>query len=132
MMTRLDDTDLDELQTTLSNLASNPRIPATYRDRLRNLQSAVGVRRVTRRDHRLPESDIDRFQYLIARLQIAVQAQKQDLELQVKQYDEREKRLKRLLDGIEAHRKERDSSKPRRGRRSPTRRDHPEEDQSPE
>lgn len=129
-MTRPDDKDLDELERVLSNLASNPRISPTYRRRLSELHSAVGARRLTKRDQQVTESDLDRFELVMARLQIAVQAKKRDLELQVKRYDEREKRLKRLLGSIDERRKERETVGSAQGERSASRRGNREEDPS--
>jgi hypothetical protein len=126
-MARLDERDLDELESALSNLASNPRISPTYRGRLSDLQRAVGARRFTKRGQQPTGADLDRFELVMARLQIAVQAKKRDLELQVKQYDEREKRLEHLLDAIDERREERETARSAQGKRNASRRGNREE-----
>jgi len=117
-MTRPTDRDVDELERALSALAANPAIPPTYRSRLGELQNAVGAQRRAKSNQLLSEGDLDRFELLMARLQIAVQAQKKELELQLKQYEEREKRLAQLLDSIDEKRKERDAAVATQGRQS--------------
>jgi hypothetical protein len=117
-MTRPDDSEIYELEQALGNLASNPRIPATYRDRLSGLHSAVGARRLAKGGQVLSERDLDRFELVMARLHIAVQAKKKDLELQLRQYDKREKRLAELLDAVEEKRKEREKAGSTKGTRS--------------
>ena len=109
-MTRPDDRDIDELERSLSNLASNPRISPTNRRRLSELQSAIDARRRAERDQQISESDLDRFELVMARLQIAVQAKKKELELELKQYDGRETRLAQVLDAIDEHRKKRETA----------------------
>jgi hypothetical protein len=54
---------------------------------------------------------VDRFELVMARLQIAVQAKKKDLELQLQQYDEREKRLAVVLDALDSRRRERETER---------------------
>ena len=118
LMTFPDDTAIAELERALSDLASNPLIPNTDRRRLIELQSAVSARRLAKDNQLLSESALDRFELVMGRLQIAVQARKKDLELQLRQYDEREKRVAQVLDAIADHRKKREKADTAQGRRS--------------
>jgi hypothetical protein len=121
-MTTADDRDIAELEAALGRLASNPRISTVSRRRLTQLHSAVRSRRLGKADAVLSDRDLDRFELMMARLQIGVQAKKQDLELQLKQYDQREKRLTQLLDAIDEHRRQRDKETGERRRASSAKR----------
>jgi len=113
-----DDRDIAELERALSELASNPLLPNRDRLRLIELQSAVSARRLAKDNQLLSESALDQFELVMARLQIAVQAKKKDLELQLRQYDGRDKRLAQVLDAIAEHRKKRETAGSAQGRRS--------------
>ena len=115
-MTPADDRDIAELEGALGRLASNPRISATSRRRLGQLHGAVRSKRLGKADAVLSDRDLDRFELMMARLQIGVQARKQDLELQLKQFGEREKRLNELLAAIDDHRQQRDKARADRRR----------------
>jgi hypothetical protein len=116
-MSSLDDRDLYELQEALGNLASNPRVPPSYRARLDGLRRAAGARRLAGDADPLTDRDLDQFELMMARLHIAVQAKKRDLELQVRLYDKRENQLAQLLDAVEDKRKEREKEASARARR---------------
>jgi hypothetical protein len=103
-MARPDDRDLYALERTLSSLASNPRIGATYGPRLTALRNAIAAARLTRPAEGISDSELDQFELLMARAQIAVQARKKELEIQLKQFKEREERLEKVLDAIDAYR----------------------------
>jgi hypothetical protein len=109
-MARLDDRDIFELEQALGNLASNPRVPSSYRIRLEELSRAVSARRLAGDDEPLTDRDLDRFEYVMTRLHIAVEARRKDLKLQLRQYDRREKRITELLDAVEKKRKEREKA----------------------
>ena len=119
-MTPADEKDIAELEEALARLASNASISVVSRRRLSQLHSAVRSKRVGRMDAVLSDRDLDRFELMMARLQIGVQAKKQDLELQLKQYRQREKRLAKLLDAIDEHRQQREKVAAERVRSSPT------------
>jgi hypothetical protein len=106
-MTPLDDRDIYELEQALGNLASNPSVSPEYRGRLEEMRRAVGVRRLAGDEEPLTDRDLDRFEYMMTRVHIAVEAKRKDLELELKQYDRREKKITELLAAVEHKRKER-------------------------
>jgi hypothetical protein len=117
-MTPLDERDVYELEQALGNLASNPSVSPEYRGRLEEMRRAVGRRRVAGDEEPLTDRDLDRFEYVMTRLHTLVEAKRKDLELELKQYDRREKKITELLDAVEQKRKEREKAGASKGSRT--------------
>lgn len=99
---------LADLERGLGNLAQNAQLSETTRRRVIALQSSIRARAISRNKQLLSNSDLDRLELVLARLQSVVDVRKRDLKLQLDQYDQRGRSLTELVGAIDQERKKRE------------------------